>query len=173
MTEKRKDTKLDQVNSKSKSTVSFLTKAAIIAALYAALTVFIMPASYGVMQLRVSEALTILPIFTPAAIPGLFIGCVVANLVSPVGLIDVVIGSAATLIAAVATYKLRDHKLLAIIPPVIANAVLVGGELFYFYNVDFSLPACMFWVGIGEAAACYGLGYPLSIILEKYRKIFE
>lgn len=103
-----------------------LTQAAIIAALYAALTIVIMPASYGVMQFRVSEALTVLPAFTPAAIPGLFIGCMVANLVSPVGVVDVVIGSTATLIAAVASYKLRDHKLLVPLPPVITNAVMVG-----------------------------------------------
>lgn len=150
-----------------------LTQAAIIAALYAALTIVIMPASYGVMQFRVSEALTVLPAFTPAAIPGLFIGCMVANLVSPVGVVDVVIGSTATLIAAVASYKLRDHKLLVPLPPVIANAVMVGMELYYYYNVNFSLPACMFWVGLGEAGACYLIGYPLMLALERHRKIFE
>ena len=150
-----------------------LTQAAIIAALYAALTIVIMPASYGVMQFRVSEALTVLPAFTPAAIPGLFIGCMVANLVSPVGVVDVVIGSTATLIAAVASYKLRDHKLLVPLPPVIANAVMVGMELYYYYNVNFSLPACMFWVGLGEAGACYLIGYPLMIALERHRKLFE
>lgn len=154
-------------------TTKFLAQAAIIAALYAALTVLIMPASYGVMQFRISEALTILPAFTPAAIPGLFIGCVVSNIVSPVGLIDMLIGSSATLIAAVCSYLLRDHKLLVPLPPVIANAVMVGMELYYFYNVDFSLPACMFWVGLGEAAACYLLGYPLILVLDKHRKIFE
>lgn len=154
-------------------TAKFLAQAAIIAALYAALTVLIMPASYGVMQLRISEALTILPAFTPAAIPGLFIGCVVSNIVSPVGLIDVLVGSSATLIAAVCSYLLKDHKILVPLPPVIANAVMVGMELYYFYNVDFSLPACMFWVGLGEAAACYLLGYPLILVLDKHRKIFE
>ena len=155
------------------SVTKFLTQAAVIAALYAALTIFIMPLSYGVMQFRVSEAMTALPMFTPAAVPGLFVGCMLANIVSPVGLVDVVIGSAATLIAAVLTYKLRAHKLVALIPPVLANAFLVGGELYYFYNVDFSLIACFFWVGLGEMGACYGLGYPLSLVLEKYRKVFE
>lgn len=157
----------------SRALTKSLTRAAVIAALYAALTIFIMPASYGVMQLRVSEALTVLPVFTPAAIPGLFIGCIVANLVSPVGLVDVVVGSAATLIAAVLTYILREHRLLALLPPVITNAVMVGAELYYFYNVDFSLPACMFWVGLGEMAACYALGYPLSLLLDKHREIFK
>lgn len=150
-----------------------IARAAVIAALYAALTVMIMPLSYGVMQFRVSEALTILPIFTPAAIPGLFIGCIVANLVSPVGLIDIIIGSAATLLAALCTYLLREHRLLALLPPVLANAIMVGAELYYFYNVDFSLPACMFWVGLGELAAVYGLGYPLSLLLDKHKDIFK
>ena len=88
-------------------------------------------------------------------------------------MIDVVVGSAATLIAAVCSYLLRDHKLLVPLPPVIANAVLVGLELYYYYNVNFSLPACMFWVGLGEAGACYLLGYPLMLMLEKHKNIFE
>ena len=150
-----------------------IAQAAIIAAAYAALTIAIMPLSYGVMQFRVSEALTILPMFSAAAIPGLFVGCLVANLLSPVGLIDVVIGSLATLIAAVCTYKLRDHKFLTPLPPVIANAFMVGGELYYVYGVKFSLIACILWVGLGEALACYGLGYPLSRILNKHRGIFK
>lgn len=158
---------------KQKATVKAIAQAAVIAALYAALTIFIMPASYGPVQFRISEALTVLPAFTPVAVPGLFIGCVVANLVSPVGMIDVVVGSAATLIAAVCSYMLRDHKLLVPLPPVIANAVMVGLELYYYYNVNFSLPACMFWVGLGEAGACYLLGYPLMLMLEKHRNIFE
>ena len=158
---------------KHKATVKAIAQAAVIAALYAALTIFIMPASYGPVQFRISEALTVLPAFTPVAVPGLFIGCVVANLVSPVGMIDVVVGSAATLIAAVCSYMLRDHKLLVPLPPVIANAVMVGLELYYYYNVNFSLPACMFWVGLGEAGACYLLGYPLMLMLEKHRNIFE
>ena len=164
---------MEETNTNQRNITKVIAQAAIIGAMYAALTVLIMPASYGIMQFRVSEALTVLPIFTPAAIPGLFIGCVVANIVSPVGLIDVFVGSAATLIAAVLTYKLRDNKLVALLPPVIANAVLVGFELYKVYNVGFSLPACMFWVGLGEAAAVYLVGYPLSILLEKHRGVFE
>ena len=161
--------KTDQVNTITKT----LTRAALIAALYAALTIFVMPISYGVMQFRVSEALTVLPVFTPAAIPGLFVGCLVANIVSPVGLVDVIIGSAATLLAALLTYLLREHRLLALLPPVLTNAILVGTELYYFYNVDFSLPACMFWVGLGEMGACYLLGYPLSLLLDKHKNLFK
>lgn len=150
-----------------------IAQAAIIAAAYAVLTIAIMPLSYGVMQLRVSEALTILPMFTPAAIPGLFIGCFIANIMSPVGMIDVIVGSAATLIAAFGTYKLKDHKYLAPLPPVVVNAVFVGAELYYVYGVDFSLIACMLWVGLGEALACYGGGFPLGRVLDKHRNIFR
>lgn len=164
---------LETINTNEKKMTKVITQAAIIAALYAALTVFVMPASYGLMQCRISEALTILPIFTPAAIPGLFVGCMIANIVSPVGMIDVVVGSLATLIAAVLTYYLRGNRIVALLPPVIANAVLVGIELCYFYKVGASLPVCMFWVGLGEAIAVYALGYPLSLFLDKKKKIFE
>ena len=151
----------------------FITQAAMIAAIYVVLTYIFAPFSFGEIQVRISEALTILPVFTPAAIPGLFVGCLVANIVSPVGLVDVIIGSAATLLAALLTYLLREHRLLALLPPVLTNAILVGTELYYFYNVDFSLPACMFWVGLGEMGACYLLGYPLSLLLDKHKNLFK
>ena len=151
----------------------FLVQAAVIAALYAALTIFLMPISYGVMQIRVSEVLTILPAFTPAAIPGLLIGCFVANMVGPYGMLDMVIGSAATLIAAFASYKLRKNIYLVPIPPIIANGLLVGGMLYYAYGVPFSLPACIFWVALGEAGACYALGLPLLKYLKKRESIFR
>ena len=157
----------------SKKITMMIAEAAVIAALYAALTILIMPASYGVMQFRVSEALTVLPVFTPAAIPGLFVGCMIANIVSPVGARDIGLGRSATLIAAICTYLLREHRLLALLPPVIANAVLVGIELYYFYNVGLPLYACMAWVGLGEAGACYLLGYPLSLLLDRYRKYIK
>ncbi|MDF2654488.1 MAG: transporter [Bacillota bacterium] len=151
----------------------FMLQAAVIAAVYATLTLILMPLSYGVMQIRVSEALTILPFFTPAAIPGLFIGCLVSNMVGPYGILDMVIGSSATLIAAFFSYLLRNKPLLAPMPPVIANGVLIGGMLYYAYSVPFSLTACMLWVGLGELIACYGIGYPLLRYLIKYKKIFE
>ena len=150
-----------------------MLQAAVIAAVYATLTLILMPLSYGVMQIRVSEALTILPFFTPAAIPGLFIGCLVSNMVGPYGILDMVIGSSATLIAAFFSYLLRNKPLLAPMPPVIANGVLIGGMLYYAYSVPFSLTACMLWVGLGELIACYGIGYPLLRYLIKYKKIFE
>ncbi|MGB4661930.1 MAG: QueT transporter family protein [Mobilitalea sp.] len=151
----------------------FLIQAAIIAAVYATLTIILMPFSYGVMQVRVSEALTILPFFTPAAIPGLFVGCIISNMVGPYGLMDMVLGSGATLIAAVGSYYLRSKPLLVPLPPVIANGIIIGGMLYYAYAVPIPLIACILWVAAGELIACYGIGYPLLKILKKYKKIFE
>ena len=151
----------------------FLIQAAVIASVYATLTLALMPFSYGVMQIRISEALTLLPYFTPAAIPGLFIGCLVANMIGPYGILDMIIGSGATLIAAVFSYLLRNKPFLVPLPPVIANAILIGGMLYYAYSVPVPLYACMLWVGLGELIACYGLGYPLLRYLQKYKKIFE
>lgn len=146
----------------------FLLQAAIIAAVYATLTIILMPFSYGVMQIRVSEALTILPYFTPAAIPGLFIGCVVSNMVGPYGILDMVLGSGATLIAAICSYYLRNRPLLVPLPPVIANGAIIGSMLHYAYAVPMPLIACMLWVAAGELIACYMIGYPLLKILKKY-----
>ena len=146
---------------------------AAIAAIYAVLTIAIAPLSYGMMQLRFSEAMTILPVFTPLAIPGLFIGCLLANLLSPVGVVDVVFGSLASLLSAYGTYKLRNKILLAPLPPVLVNGVVVGLMLKYYYGVDAPLALCMLWVAGGQAVACYGLGLPLKKILDKHKNIFE
>ncbi|MDD2484871.1 MAG: QueT transporter family protein [Eubacteriales bacterium] len=153
----------------------FLVQAALIAALYAGLTLFplLRPFNYGVLQIRVSEVLTILPAFTPAAIPGLFIGCFVANMLGDNGPADMLIGSAATLIAAFASYKLRKNIYLVPLPPVIVNGLLVGAMLYYVYGVPFSLPACIFWVALGEAVACYALGLPLLKYFKKRESIFR
>jgi len=151
----------------------FLMQAAVIAAVYAALTVMLLPFSYGVMQVRISEALTVLPFFTPAAIPGLFIGCLVSNMVGPYGLLDMVLGSGATLIAAVFSYLLRKKPLLVPLPPVIANGIIIGSMLHYAYSVPVSLVACILWVAFGELISCYVIGYPLLKLLKKYKKIFE
>lgn len=151
----------------------FIIQAAIIAAVYATLTILLMPFSYGVMQVRVSEALTILPYFTPAAIPGLFIGCLVSNMVGPYGIMDMVFGSSATLLAAIGSYYLRSRPILVPLPPVIANGIIIGAMLYYAYAVPMPLIACILWVAAGELIACYVIGYPLLRILKKYKKIFE
>ncbi|MBR0597215.1 QueT transporter family protein [Sinanaerobacter chloroacetimidivorans] len=151
----------------------FLMQAAIIAAIYAALTIALIPFSYGVMQVRISEALTILPYFTPAAIPGLVIGCFISNMVGPYGITDMIFGTGATLVAAVGSYLLRRKPLLVPLPPVIANGIIIGAMLKLVYAVPFPLWSCILWVGAGELIACYGLGYPLLRYLNKYKNIFE
>lgn len=152
---------------------NFLIQAAIIAAVYVTLTIVLIPFSYGVMQVRVSEALTILPFFTPAAIPGLFVGCLVSNLMGPYGVLDMVLGSSATLLAAVGSYLLRSKPFLVPLPPVIANGIIIGGMLYYAYAVPLPLIACILWVAAGELIACYVIGYPLLRYLKKYKSIFE
>ena len=114
-----------------------------------------------------------LPFFTPAAIPGLFVGCLVSNLISPYGLPDLVCGSLASLIAAIASYILRNRPILVPLPPVLANGVIVGAMLYYVYAVPVSLPLSMLWVAAGQLIACYGIGYPLMKYLKRYKGIFQ
>lgn len=153
--------------------VLFLIQAAVIAAIYAVLTLVLMPFSYGVMQVRVSEALTILPYFTPAAIPGLFVGCLLSNMIGPYGMLDIIFGSATTLIAAMGSYLLRKRPLLVPLPPVIANGVIIGLMLHYAYGVPVAPWACILWVGLGELISCYAIGLPLMKLLKKYDYIFK
>lgn len=139
-------------------TTRSLCLSAIIAALYAALTLMLPVLSYGAWQCRLSEALTILPLVLPQSVPGLFVGCLVANLLSPVGIWDVLFGSLATLVAAVGTHALRKHPLLAAACPVISNGLIVGAML----SIVYSLPAVltMIQVAVGEALAV-AVGYVL------------
>ncbi len=147
--------------------------AAMIAAIYIVMTLLFRPISYGVMQVRVSEALTILPFLTPAAIPGLAIGCLISNIVGPYGLLDIVVGTAATTSAAIVTSKIKSKK-WAPMPPVLINAVFIGTMLYYLFlgsPEQVPLWSAMLWVGAGQLVACYGLGYPLLLVLEKYKAI--
>lgn len=137
---------------------------AMIAALYAALTLLLAPISYGAIQCRISEAMTLLPILLPQAIPGLVIGCLVANLLSPVAIWDVIFGTLATLIAALGTYKLRKKPLLAALCPVVANGVIVGVMLAVFYALP--LWMTMLEVAVGEAVAV-ALGFILLAALRR------
>ncbi|MBB6217257.1 putative membrane protein [Anaerosolibacter carboniphilus] len=151
--------------------VRFLVQGALIAAIYAVLTVAFAPWSYGPVQVRIAEALTILPAFTPAAIPGLFVGCILANIFGGNGMIDIVFGSLATLLAAFLSYK-ASKKWLVPIPPIVVNGIVVGFILNYLYQMP--LVATMGWVALGQFVACYGLGYPLMMGLEKYKdRIFK
>ena len=144
-----------------------LSRGALIAALYAVLTIALTPISYGPIQFRVSEALTLLPFYFPEAIPGLFVGCVFANFFGGFGLVDMVFGSLATLIAAVLTRKSRNI-FIAAFWPVVANMIIIGEMLHILLEVP--LIATCLYVGAGEAGACYVVGVPLMKILEK-RKI--
>ena len=156
---------------KNKGTL-FLVQAAAIAAVYVVLTTVFAAFSFGEVQVRISEALTILPAFTPAAIPGLFVGCIISNFLGGAILMDVIFGSIATLIGAVFTYKLRvSSKWLAPLPPIVANALIVPFTLFYGYGVNLPIPFMMLTVGIGEVISCGVLGMILYGALSKYRHI--
>ena len=149
--------------------VTFLTQSAMIAAIYVVLTVVFAPFSFGEVQVRVSEMLTILPIFTPAAIPGLFVGCLIGNILGGAVLPDIIFGSLATLIGAVCTWKLRDQKhWIAALPPVVANICIVPFVLRYAYGVMLSIPLMMLTVGIGEVISCEIFGCILAAVLGKY-----
>ncbi len=146
----------------------YLTNSAIIAAVYVALTLLLAPISFGAVQLRVAEALTVLPMLTPAAIPGLFAGCLIANIYTG-SMIDIVFGSLATLLAAVMTYRTRDRVWLAPFFPVIINAVVVGGYIGLYFTDDFPVLLTMVLVGAGQLAACYGIGLPLYRLMKKMK----
>ena len=166
----------------ARSRALFMAQAAMIAALYIVLT-FVANAfglaNYAV-QVRFSEALTILPFFTPAAIPGLYIGCLLSNILTGCALPDIIFGSLATLLGALGTYALRKWKWCAPVCPIIANTLIVPFVLIYGYGLiieGFNTLQCYGFycltVGAGEVISCGILGMILLITLQKYRsKIF-
>lgn len=150
--------------------VVFLTQAAMIAAIYVVLTYVFAPFSFGEVQVRIAEALTILPVFTPAAVPGLFAGCLIGNILGGAILPDIIFGSIATLTGAFFTWKLKDkNPLLAPVPPVLANTVIVPFVLRFGYGVPLPIPFMMITVGTGEILSCGILGMILYAALKKYR----
>ncbi len=155
--------------------ILFMTQAAMIAAIYVVLTVLFAPFGFGEIQVRIAESLTILPLFTPAAIPGLFIGCMIGNIIGGAILPDIIFGSLATLIGALFTYLLRKRsKYLAPIPPMIANTVIIPLVLRYAYGIALPIPLMMLTVGIGELISCGALGMILLAALRKHQyKIFK
>lgn len=152
---------------KNKSTL-FLVQAAAIGAIYVVITLLFAPLSFGEVQIRFSEALTILPFFTPAAIPGLFVGCIIANILGGCIPLDIIFGSIATLLGAVFTYKLRGNRWLAPVPPIVANTVIVPFVLYYGYGVNLPIPFMMLTVGVGEIVSCAVLGMILLNALSRY-----
>ncbi len=167
----------------NKKKIIIMAHGAMIAAIYAAATYLcaVFAIAYGNIQFRLSEALTILSVFTPAAIPGLTIGCIIANISSPFGIWDIVFGSLATLLAAITARALRNIKfkgfpLLSLIMPVIFNALIVGAELTFLLPTDKAKLATFviyaLEVAAGELAVCVAGGIPFYYAVGK-SKIFD
>ena len=167
-----------------KKQIYFIVQAALIAAIYAAATYIaaILNLAYGQIQFRFSEALNILALFTPAAIPGLSIGCLIANLGSPYGAIDIVLGTLATLLSSLAIYYIarplkRVGPYLAPLFPTLFNAVIIGFEITMFLPKGAGWTAFLLsagQVGLGEAVVCFALGIPLYYIIKgRYPNLFR
>ncbi len=149
----------------------FMIYSAAIAAIYTVLTMIFAPISFGPVQFRISEALCILPFFTPAAIPGLFIGCLLSNFLCGAAALDVIFGSLATLIGAVGSYKLRKNKWLVCIPPILSNTIIIPWVLRFAYGSEDLIWYAMVTVGIGEILAIGILGNLLMSVLDGYKHI--
>lgn len=161
--------------------VRFVCQSALIAALYTALTFAVPMLSFGMMQLRISEALTVLPVLWPPAVLGLTVGCALSNLIgfvagaNPIGLIDALVGGGATLLAGLcsaaagrllsAEHQPHLRLLAGLAFPVVFNGLLVGAELTTLYLESFWVN--YIWVAAGELAVCYTLGYPLGLALQR------
>ena len=153
--------------------VLFMVQAALIAAVYVVLTYLISAfhLASGAIQVRVSEALTVLPYFTPAASPGLAVGCFLSNLLTGCLPMDVLCGSMATLLGAAGSYCLRKYKWLVPLPPILSNVLIVPYVLANVYGIEGSIPFFMLTVGIGQVISCYGLGMILLKALLPYRNV--
>ncbi|MCX7904499.1 MAG: QueT transporter family protein [Caloramator sp.] len=155
--------------------VQYLTKAGIIAAVYAVLTIFLMPISYGPVQFRISEALTVLPFVEPAAIPGLFVGCIFANYFGGLGWVDIVFGSLTTLLAAYLTSKM-PNKYLAVLPPIFLNAFIVAIWVQQFIGEEVKIKGISpYWItvgtiGFGEFVTAGILGLMLLTVFERIKR---
>ena len=166
--------------SKNSEKIRFLTLTGVIAGLYTALTLLLAPFSFGIVQCRVSEALTILAAYHPAAVAGLTLGCAISNLVgltmgaNTAGALDILLGTLATGLAAWASYGLRNLRLgglpvLSTLPPVLFNALIIGTELTVVLG-PVNLPTWLMWsalVGIGQIVACVGGGLLLAFAFQK------
>ena len=150
--------------------VQFLVHSAMIGSIYVVLTILFQPFSFGQIQVRIAEALTILPLFTPAAIPGLFVGCLIGNILGGSILPDIIFGSLATLIGAFITYAFRRYKWTAPIGPILSNAIIIPYVLLYAYGIQ-PLWFSFVTVTIGEIISCGILGMILLTTLEKYRGV--
>lgn len=156
---------------KNDEKVIHMVQAAMIAAVYVALTLPIQPIAYGPIQFRVSEALTILPYFTSAAIPGVTIGCFLSNILMGAPLPDIIFGTLATLIGTVFSRMLRRQKFLVCIPPILSNALIIPWVLKFAYEFEDAVPYMMLTVGAGEVLAAGVLGTMLLLALERCKNM--
>jgi uncharacterized membrane protein len=155
----------------------YVATAGLIAALYALLSVVFLPISFGIYQVRIAEALTVLPFLTPAAIPGLYVGCLLANIIGGMGWLDILVGPLITLTAALATrwiaLTFRQSNVavaLAPLPPVVFNAFGVAAYLAPLIGVSFWFAVQM--IAIGQIGACYLFGVPLLLLLRRRKSLF-
>lgn len=144
---------------------------AAIAAIYVVLTMIFQPISFGPIQFRISEALCVLPYFTPAAVPGVFIGCLISNVLGGAVIMDVVFGSLATLIGAIGSRLLRENRYLVSLPPIVSNTLIIPWVLKYAYGAGDMIWFMMITVGIGEILAIGVLGQLLITALDKYKDV--
>ena len=152
-----------------------ITQGAMIAAIYVALTLMFAPISFGPLQIRIAEMLSILPMFTAAAVPGLFVGCLLANMLGGAIIWDIIFGSLATLIGAWLGHLLRHNRWLVPVPAVAANTVIVPLVLKYGYGyTEIPLLLLMIYILIGEVLSCYVLGEIFgSVLIRRRRDIFD
>lgn len=155
----------------NRNRVIYIAHAGIIAAIYVVLTALAagFNLASGAIQVRFSEALTILPFFTPAAIPGLTIGCLLSNILTGCALPDVIFGTLATFIGAVGSYMLRKNRWLCSLPPILSNAIIIPFVLRYAYHIPGSIPFVMLTVGAGEVISCFIFGQILISVLNPIR----
>ncbi len=151
--------------------VYYMVQAAMIAAIYVALTGAVAPVAFGPVQFRISEALCVLPYFTAAAVPGVSIGCLLSNLLFGAALPDVIFGTLATFLGAVLSYRIRAHKWLVCVPPILSNTIIIPWVLRYAYGSADLIPVAMLTVGIGEVLSIGVAGNLLLAALERYRDI--
>jgi uncharacterized membrane protein len=145
---------------------NYVVRIALIAAIYVTINIIFAPISYGPVQIRMAEILTVLPFIDPAAIGGLFLGCILSNLWGGLGIVDVIGGSFCTLLAALLTYKMKK-PFLAPLPPVIVNALGVSLYLHLLFKLPYWLT--VLYVGLGQMIACYLFGYPLLLVFLRRR----
>ncbi|NLZ54685.1 MAG: QueT transporter family protein [Thermoanaerobacteraceae bacterium] len=155
---------LGQMKITNTNKANYLARAAVIAAIYSLITYLFKPISYGMIQVRVSEALTLLPLIESSAIPGLFIGCLIANILGGMGPWDIYLGSIITLIAACITAKMPG-PVLGSLPPIILNALGVSYYLSIIYDVPYLLTAL--YIGLGQAISVGGLGISLFYLIQR------